>query len=750
MQVRTNDTAAMGAATLSLAALWQLVLRRGRLLAALFLLMFGAAAAYVLTRPPRYEAQMKLLLKRARSEAPLDVERRQAGMVATELSDGEIESEIELFRNRDSLAAVVREYGLAAELRGPASEPARVALAVQQLGKRLSVFRIEKTNLIAVSLRDRDPERAARLLGRLAEIYLAKHTVLHRNQDSSQFFARQAEIYAQELDQAQRQLAEFRERHRVSLLAAEKEAALRRQDELERALQQTGSEIESARDRVAELRRQVRELPETVETQSRVARSETLLERLKATLLELENKRTELLTKYDSSYRLVREVDRQIEDTRRMLEQEQQARVVDRTSALNPLRQSLKGDLLRTETELAGLLAKRDKLAADLKQVRAGLVGLERITAEHDDLARRVKLAEENFLLYQRKREESRLADAMDRERILNVSIVEQAAPPAVPVDQHRAALLLLSAVMAAFASLGLTLAIDSAAPLIRAEQPSGAGRGPEAAAQTAAAAPPAPPSQPETGPEPATAASAEADRVGSEEPPPVPAVVNAPGIVERICRELALRDDYGRIVDFLASHYKPGDGLVLGLPPEIDPAEAALAAVQLAGSLHRRNGLPVLLIDAGGSRSPLAGYFGVEEAPGLQELLSGAIETEQGAIRPTGFENLWILPFGRGPGAKGANEARAASLHQALSTRSLNVIVYLPRPPENGHWPVFYSVLDAVLSSLASGEQQEVDADELVRRVVEAKRNFSERRLTLVGPARQWNNGSEESLTVC
>lgn len=749
MQVRTDNTAAMGAATLSVAALWQLARRRGRLLAALFLLMFGTAAAYVLTRPPRYEAQMKLLLKRARSEAPLDVERRQAGTVATELSDGEIESEIELFRNRDSLATVVREQGLAAELNGTPGEAARVALAVRELGKRLSVFRIEKTNLIAVSLRDRDPERAARVLGRLAEIYLAKHTVLHRNQDSSQFFARQAEIYAEELDQAQRQLAEFRERHQVSLLAAEKEAALRRQDELERALQQTESEIESARDRVAQLRRQVRELPETVETQSRMARSETLLERLKATLLELENKRTELLTKYDSSYRLVREVDRQIEDTRRMLEQEQQARVVDRTSALNPLRQSLKGDLLRTETELAGLLAKRDKLAADLKQVRAGLVGLERITAEHDDLARRVKLAEENFLLYQRKREESRLADALDRERILNVSIVEQAAPPAVPVDQHRAALLLLSAVMAAFASLGLTLVIDSAAPLVQAEQPSGAEPEPGAAAEAVAAAPPAAPSQPETAEEP-VAAAAETGADAVEEPPSLPAVANAPGIVERICRELALRDDYGRIVDFLASHHKPGDGLVLGLPPEIDPGEAALAAVQLGASLHRRNGLPVLLIDAGGARTPLAGYFGVEEAPGLQELLAGEIGSEQRSIRPTGFENLWILPFGRGTGAQGAGGATAASLHRALSTRSLNVIVYLPRPPEDGHWPVFYSVLDAVLSSLASGDHQEVDADELVRRVIEAKRNFCERRLTLVGPAKQWNNGSEQSLTVC
>ncbi len=740
-------TATDAAETLSLAVLWQIARRRGRLMLVLFLVMFGAAAAYLLTRPVRYEAQMKLLLKRARTDAPIDAERRQTGALPTELSDSEIESEIELLRNRDSLATVVEEQGLDQEISGPVSEAARIALAVRELTRRLSVFRIEKTNLISVSLRDRNPERAARVLQRLVEIYLAKHMVLHRNQDSSQFFARQAEIFAGQLDQAQRQLAEFRERHQVSSLAAEKEAALRRQDELERALQQTESEIESARDRLAQLRRQVSALPETVETQSRMARSESLLDRLKATLLELENKRTELLTKYDSGYRLVREVDRQIEDTRRMLEQEQQARVVDRTSALNPLRQSLKSDLLRTEAELAGLMAKRDKLAGDLRQVRAGLVKLERITAEHDDLARQVKLAEENFLLYERKREESRLADAMDREKILNVSIVEQAAPPAVPVDQHRAALLLLGAVMAALASLGLALAIDSAVPLVRAEQPRYAGREPGAPAETAAA-PLETPAEPEVEQEPAAARSAP-DSDAIAEPSLAPAAV-APGIVERICRELALRDDYGRIVDFLASHHKPGDGLVLGLPPEVDAGEAALAAVQLAASLHRRNGLPVLLIDAGGSRTPLAAYFGLPEAPGLRELLAGESDPEQRSIRPTGFDNLWILPFGARTQSAASGGATATSLHRALSTRSLNVIVYLPRPPEDGHWPVFYSVLDAVLSSLASGEHGEADADELVRRVIEAKRNFAERRLTLVGPAKEWNNGSEESLTVC
>ena len=41
-----------------------------------------------------------------------------------------------------------------------------------------------------------------------------------------------------------------------------------------------------------------------------------LLEQLKSTLLNLELKRTDLLTKYEPTYRLVQEVDQQIADAK--------------------------------------------------------------------------------------------------------------------------------------------------------------------------------------------------------------------------------------------------------------------------------------------------------------------------------------------------------------------------------------------------------------------------------------------------
>ncbi len=47
-----------------------------------------------------------------------------------------------------------------------------------------------------------------------------------------------------------------------------------------------------------------------------------------------------------------------------------------------------------------------------------------------EDLQREVKAAEENYLLYLQKREEARIADALDKSHILNVAIAE---PPNGP-----------------------------------------------------------------------------------------------------------------------------------------------------------------------------------------------------------------------------------------------------------------------------------------------------------------------------
>src|SRR6202020_2865925 len=55
-------------------------------------------------------------------------------------------------------------------------------------------------------------------------------------------------------------------------------------------------------------------------------------------------------------------------------------------------------------------------------------------SVDQQDLIRTAKAEEDNYLLYLRKREEARIGDALDENRVLNVAIVEQPVASALPV----------------------------------------------------------------------------------------------------------------------------------------------------------------------------------------------------------------------------------------------------------------------------------------------------------------------------
>ena len=77
------------------------------------------------------------------------------------------------------------------------------------------------------------------------------------------------------------------------------------------------------------------------------------------------------------------------------------------------------------------------------------------------DLVRTAKEAEDNFVLYSRKQEEARISQALDQKRIINVSVAEEPTAPVLPASPNWPLNVLLGAVLAVLASVGLGLARD-------------------------------------------------------------------------------------------------------------------------------------------------------------------------------------------------------------------------------------------------------------------------------------------------
>jgi len=122
---------------------------------------------------------------------------------------------------------------------------------------------------------------------------------------------------------------------------------------------------------------------------------------------------------------------------------------------------------VKSQVELSALEARATATSKVLTDYRYSAHRLGDNAVQQDQLARNLKAAEEKYLLYINKREEARIADALDQGGILNVTIAEQ---PRVPVLRARSewSFGLLGILFAGPISLGLVFAADYLDPAFR------------------------------------------------------------------------------------------------------------------------------------------------------------------------------------------------------------------------------------------------------------------------------------------
>jgi uncharacterized protein involved in exopolysaccharide biosynthesis len=162
---------------------------------------------------------------------------------------------------------------------------------------------------------------------------------------------------------------------------------------------------------------------------------------LDAMLTELQNHRTELVTKFRPNDRLVVELDTEIENTKAALDKATADASVERVTDLNQVRIQTEKGLRESQVALAGVKARRKRLAMLANDYRKRMFSLAGAATENDRLIRQVKEDEDSYLLYSKKREEARISESLDQQRITNVSLIQaptlpvEPASPQIPLD---------------------------------------------------------------------------------------------------------------------------------------------------------------------------------------------------------------------------------------------------------------------------------------------------------------------------
>ena len=434
-------------------------------------ILLGAVLAAVI-QPPEYRASTEFLIERARMD-PIVSPGQDAAIVRAEVTEEQLNSEVELLQSEDVLQQVVLAAGLhqrrslLSYLGVKESEQERIAKAAVRLQKQLKIEAVRKSNLISVSYTSSDPRLVVRVLQALDEAYLQKNLAVHHPPGEFQFFDRETENYKKNLADAETQLKAFSEQEGGVSPQLARDITLQKLSEFTATLQQTYADIAANDKRIDALEKQSGTTAQRLTTQATAIDDAQVLQGLKATLMTLELKRTELLTKYQPTYPLVQEVDKQLTETRTSIASEESKPLRAETTDRNPTYAWISEELAKAKADESSLRARAAAIQVIVAKYQANAHDLDQKGILQQDLLRNVKTEEENYLLYQHKREDARMTDALDRTRILNVAVADQPTMPALP-SNSRWGVLLLGMLLATGVSIGMAFTLEYTNPSFR------------------------------------------------------------------------------------------------------------------------------------------------------------------------------------------------------------------------------------------------------------------------------------------
>jgi uncharacterized protein involved in exopolysaccharide biosynthesis len=413
---------------------------------------------------PKYQAEMKILVRKERVDPVVTTDQNSTPQLQTmSVREEDLNSQVEILKGEDLLRDVVLQAGLT---RGN-NDPVAIAKAVRKLERSLAVSAVTKTDLIAIRYESTNPEQSRRVLATLASLYLTKQRNVHGPDFEVSFFQEQVREHGAVLQAAEAKLLEFTQRTGIVSADLERDLTIRQMKEMNQERIQTNADIAALQGQTGQLAAQVAAQPDRIPTASKTADNPQLLNQLKGTLLTLQLKRTELLNQYDSHYRLVQDVDREIATTQALIDAQAAAPVRENSSDSNPTRLTLRTELAQSHAQLTGLQAKASQLSEATTSLERSAQDLTEKDAEQDILLRNVKTEKDQYQLYVDKLDQARTTHSLDKGGILNVAVVQEPQLPALPV--HSTLGMLVAAIFTGgLLSLGAAFISDIFDPTIR------------------------------------------------------------------------------------------------------------------------------------------------------------------------------------------------------------------------------------------------------------------------------------------
>jgi len=291
---------------------------------------------------------------------------------------------------------------------------------------------IKRSNVIEMSFTAHDPKWSHDFLTRLIDKYLEFHSSMSHDPQAERFFQQQAGLLQSRLQAAEDQLRAYQVQSGVTNPDEQKQALITRIAQLQSDAARTTTDLAATQRRAVILQAQANQTPMRVGKEVKVVQN-MALQQLKPQVLQLETERADLLTRYQPSSKRIMEIDARLAAAHRILDHEKRTEVQEQSTDLNPVWIQIDTDLQQAQAQAASLQATQSALGDQIRKAQEQVRQLLNASVENDRLQRLADTEKQAYMSYLRRGEEARAAGALNRSKILNVSVAEPPNRPVAP-----------------------------------------------------------------------------------------------------------------------------------------------------------------------------------------------------------------------------------------------------------------------------------------------------------------------------
>ena len=405
---------------------------------------------------PTYSSSTTIIIEQVEAVTPLSLFKLPHPM----LKEAFVSNIIEEIKSLSVAMEVIEELPdkILASLQSSNGDEKSKAKLGTLIQKSLDVEPIGKSDILEISAEASDPVVASQIANTTAGVYINRQIKIRRNSVSGirDFLEDQLQVYKERLQNAETDLASFKESNEITVLDKQAEELLSRYTSAEVVHNNNKTDREAKERRLSYLKEKIAEqrvdlVPSLVNIDS--PRTQKLKERL----VEIELDFMELqLQNYSADHPRMMELQTQIDQTKQNLMSEamELAKGDSFIDSYSQLRKYLE-ESLTLQIEIESIKAKEKVIS---KTLGAYNQSLKSIPAKELQLARLIRgksVNEQTFMMLMQKREEARLTEA---EQTTNLRIIDVAEVPEKPVSPKKILNILVGLILASMTSLGIVL----------------------------------------------------------------------------------------------------------------------------------------------------------------------------------------------------------------------------------------------------------------------------------------------------